>query len=47
MSEDIMVEKRGVVLAKVDEEGNVKDTLTEQELTPEQQNTVRKLIKVL
>jgi hypothetical protein len=44
---DVYVEKNGITLAKVKEDGTVVDGLTEQELNEQQQKSVRKLVRVI
>ena len=45
--EKVMVEKKGITLAKIDENGELVDGLTEEQLNEKQKNTVKKLVKVL
>jgi hypothetical protein len=45
--DNIIVEKKGIVLAKIDENGELVDGLTEEQMTEPQKNTVKKLVKVL
>jgi hypothetical protein len=47
VSDNILIEKKGVTLSKVDDDGNIVDGLTEEELSEKQKIAVKKLIKVL
>jgi len=44
---DVYIEKRGVTLAKVKEDGRIVDGLTERELNDKQKQSVRQLVRVL
>lgn len=44
---DIYIERNGIALAKVKEDGRVVDGLTEQDLSDKQKESVRKLTRIV